>query len=81
MMIDLFCGGFGNQPSNNRLALMEFSRDATGLHAFNRDQSPSTLKMVVDSLFPMYGYTCTEKAFSLAEVLFQKNYGKLRTLP
>ena len=81
MMIDLFCGGFGNKPSNNRLALMEFSRDATGLHAFNRDQSPSTLKMVVDSLFPMYGYTCTEKAFALAEVLFQKDYGKLRTLP
>ena len=76
LMIGLFCGGFGDHPSNNRLALIEFSREATGLYAFNRDQRLSTLRTVIDSLFPMYGYTCTERAFALGEVLFGKLYGK-----
>ena len=76
MMIDLFCGGFGDQPNNNRLALLEFSFDAYGLHAFSRDQRPSTLKAVVDKLFPMFGYTCTEKSFALAEIIFrEEQYG------
>ncbi|KAL8579631.1 hypothetical protein ACOMHN_025583 [Nucella lapillus] len=75
-MLRLFCGEFGQGLTHNRLAIVQFSSDATALYTFQDDQSPSALALAVDRMYPMYGYTCTEKALDLARRLFDNNSGE-----
>nr|KAG5710985.1 hypothetical protein BaRGS_013719 [Batillaria attramentaria] len=75
LLIDSLCGGFGMSDTNNRLSIIQFSTDRVGVHAFNHDQDPEELKRVVDSLEPLYGFTCTGWALDLAYTAFSAKYG------
>lgn len=75
VLIDVLCGGFGSNKTNNRLSIVQFSTNSVGIHSFGQDQSPSTLKAVVDSVQLLHGYTCTGSALQLAYIAFDPVYG------
>lgn len=76
VMIDLFCGGFGMEPSNNRLAVIMFASDIKIIHRFSDDQAPNTLRDVIASMTQPNGNTCTGDALKLAhDVIFTAENG------
>ena len=75
-MIDLFCGGFGFAPDNNRLALLQFSTKPFVHYFFNEDQSPDALKLAVQNMTNFGGRTCTGDAMIEAhDIMFDPNNG------
>ncbi|KAK7105861.1 collagen alpha-1(XXI) chain-like isoform X1 [Littorina saxatilis] len=74
-MLDLFCEGFGNNPTDNRLALMQFSSDPVLTHKLGSSQTIADLKAAVNRLYPMFGYTCTAKALAFARDAFRSENG------
>ena len=76
LLIDALCGGFGPAPIQHRLSIVQFSTLTRTVHSFQDDQDPATLKAVVDSTRPMYGYTCTGDALQLAFEEFDASKGK-----
>ena len=76
LLIDTLCGGFGPAPTHNRLSIVQFSSSTLGRLVFSGPQDPDTLKAAVDSLRPMYGYTCTGDALTLAYQAFDQKYGE-----
>ena len=80
LLIDTLCGGFGPAPNQNRLSIVQFSSSTQGMLVFSSEQDPDALKAVVDSLRPMYGYTCTGDAFALAYLAFDQKYGESNLL-
>ncbi|XP_055958033.1 collagen alpha-1(XII) chain [Patella vulgata] len=66
IMIDLFCGGFGPDKSNNRMAIIQFATNVTIIHEFGDDQDPETLKEKVRKLRHYAGNTCTGDAMDVA---------------
>ena len=76
-MIDLFCGGFGNGESNNRLAILQFSNTPVVMHYFSDSQAPEDLKAKVDQMVDFGGKTCTGDALIAAhDEIFQAARGK-----
>lgn len=66
-MIDLFCGGFGNNAtSHNRLAILQFSTSSYVHHYFSDPQTPQALKDAVDRMDDFGGRTCTGDALLAA---------------
>lgn len=77
LLVQLFCDGFGNEATDNRLALIQFSSDAVAsYYSFKDNQTNEVLEESIDKLFPMFGYTCTEKALGLATKAFLPDNGK-----
>ena len=76
LLIDALCGGFGPAPNQHRLSIVQFSTFVKTVHTFADDQDPATLKAVVNSTRPMYGYTCTGDALVLAFDEFDASRGK-----
>nr|KAG5703295.1 hypothetical protein BaRGS_025537 [Batillaria attramentaria] len=76
IMIDLFCGGFGMGPRNNRLAIIQFSSAPIIIHYFSDPQTPKALKDKVGSMVDFGGKTCTGDALVLAyREIFQLSRG------
>ncbi|KAK7108131.1 hypothetical protein V1264_015922 [Littorina saxatilis] len=76
LLVQLFCDGFGNEATDNRLALIQFSSDAVAsYYSFKDNQTNEVLEESIDKLFPMFGYTCTEKALGLATKAFLPDNG------
>ena len=81
LLIDALCGGFGPNDYQNHLAILQFSTETEVLHRFSDDQSPETLKEVVDNARHMAGVTCTGSALRNATELWatggEVHYGVL----
>nr|KAG5706666.1 hypothetical protein BaRGS_005736 [Batillaria attramentaria] len=74
VMVDLFCGGFGTGPTNNRLAIIMFASEIKIIHSFNDDQS--ILADVIANMTQPNGNTCTGDALKLAhDVIFTPEHG------
>ncbi|KAK7108129.1 hypothetical protein V1264_015921 [Littorina saxatilis] len=74
-MVDLFCGGFGENTTNHRMAIAQFSSDAVGSYSFKAKQSKQDLYDAIDALYPMFAYTCTAEALTFARTVFDENNG------
>ncbi|KAK7094910.1 sarcoplasmic reticulum histidine-rich calcium-binding protein-like isoform X2 [Littorina saxatilis] len=76
VMVSLFCGGFGSNANNNRLAILVFASEIQVVHRFSDDQSQETLRQVIANMSQPNGNTCTGDALKLArEVLFGQDRG------